>query len=48
MFGDNGWLPQRSLPQRANQAAWLEHAKSTKALLVVIEIGAGSVIASVR
>jgi NAD-dependent SIR2 family protein deacetylase len=48
MFGDNGWLPQRSLPQRANQAAWLEHAKSTKARLVVIEVGAGSVIASVR
>ena len=48
MFGDNGWLPQRSLPQRANQAAWLEHAKATKARLVVIEVGAGSVIASVR
>lgn len=48
MFGDNGWLPQRSLAQRANQAAWLEHARATKARLVVIEIGAGSVIASVR
>lgn len=44
MFGDGSWLEQRSARQEAAQSAWLRQVRRP----VVIEIGAGTVIPSVR
>lgn len=44
MFGDGNWVKQREQEQAAKLEAWLQTAKR----LVVLEIGAGTKIASVR
>lgn len=44
MFGDSGWLEQRSARQELRQQVWLSKARRP----VVVEIGAGTAIASVR
>lgn len=48
MFNDNGWLPQRSLPQRDSQERWFARVAKSRANVVVIEVGAGTAITSVR
>ena len=44
MFGDGAWLERRTALQQARMEAWLSHARRP----VVVELGAGSYIASVR
>ena len=44
MFGDAGWLEQRTQQQAARQANWLHQASRP----LVIELGAGTAIPSVR
>lgn len=44
MFGDSGWVERRALMQDSWQEHWLKHVVSP----VVIELGAGSAIPSVR
>lgn len=44
MFGDSAWLEQRADRQARRQQAWLAKVKRP----VVVEIGAGTAIASVR
>lgn len=44
MFGDGGWLPQRTAGQRERLDNWLQ----TVERLVVIELGAGTAIPTVR
>ena len=48
MFGDGAWLPQRTQAQEERFAAWLDGLAASRAGLVVIELGAGSAIATVR
>jgi hypothetical protein len=44
MFNDSGWIEERTRRQAQRQQAWLARARRP----VVIEIGAGSAIPSVR
>lgn len=44
MFGDCDWLERRAASQQSRMGAWLRHARRP----VVVELGAGSYIASVR
>jgi NAD-dependent SIR2 family protein deacetylase len=44
MFGDGGWLEERADQQRARLDAWLARARRP----VVVELGAGTYVASVR
>lgn len=44
MFGDEGWIEQRTAAQCARQSTWLASVSKP----VVIEVGAGTVIPSVR
>jgi NAD-dependent SIR2 family protein deacetylase len=46
MFNDGGFLPDRYLSQRSNYEKWCDRIKDAK--LVVIEIGAGVAIPTVR
>ena len=46
MFGDYGWLPYRSNEQSRKYEEWLAQVDPTK--LVIIEMGAGTAIPSVR
>jgi len=48
MFGDGSWISQRSDQQRNKLKNWLAKLIDNKAKLVVIEIGAGEVVATVR
>jgi NAD-dependent SIR2 family protein deacetylase len=48
MFGDWNWLVQRSQEQRQRETRWLESLSDNQARVVVIEIGAGTAIPSVR
>lgn len=48
MFNDWSWLGQRSEAQQHRFAAWLDGLAKSSAKLVVIELGAGSAIATVR
>jgi len=46
MFGDLGWIPDRSAAQRARFAGFLEDVRDAR--LAVVELGAGTAIASIR
>jgi NAD-dependent SIR2 family protein deacetylase len=46
MFGDWGWVEDRSEEQHARYRAWLKECKGKK--LVAIELGAGTAVPSVR
>lgn len=48
MFGDWNWNPTRTEKQRHKEAAWLEKLESSRGKVVVVEMGAGSHIPSVR
>ena len=46
MFGDASWVPHRSHGQHERLARWLESGRG--AALVVIELGAGTAVPTVR
>jgi NAD-dependent SIR2 family protein deacetylase len=48
MFGDSMWLSGREQLQRRLEAKWFEQLASSRANVVVIEMGAGTAIPSVR
>ncbi len=48
MFGDWGWLPQRTELQERRFEAWLQRIVSEKMTLAVVEIGAGEAVPTVR
>jgi len=48
MFNDWSWLGHRSDAQQSCFAAWLDELAESSAKLAVIELGAGSAIATVR
>ena len=48
MFGDGGWLPSRSLAQDLELRKWLVSLSANGAKLVIIELGAGTAIPTVR
>lgn len=48
MFGDCEWLDERNLIQQKQESRWFEAIKSKAAKTVVIELGAGTAIPSVR
>lgn len=48
MFGDASWLRQRAEAQEERLAAWLDRLAKSSARLVVIELGAGNAIPTVR
>lgn len=48
MFGDWNWLEQRSQAQRQREAQWLESIADSQARVVIVEMGAGTAIPSVR
>jgi NAD-dependent SIR2 family protein deacetylase len=48
MFGDFSWISDRSLDQQKRFAQWLQQLREKSARLVVIELGAGTAIPSVR
>ena len=48
MFGDGDWNAQREQGQAAQLQEWLAGLRRTRARLVVVEIGAGTAVPSVR
>jgi len=48
MFGDWSWLSQRSEKQNSNFYYWQQNLKKNNAKLVIIEIGAGRAVPTVR
>ena len=48
MFGDGGWLERRTAEQEGRYGAWLAEVKRAGGRIVVIEIGAGEAIPTVR
>lgn len=48
MFNDYGWLGNRMALQRTLEEMWLARIQRARAKVVVIEIGAGTAIPSVR
>lgn len=48
MFNDWNWLPQRSESQSRTESKWLESIADSQARVVVVEMGAGTAIPSVR
>ena len=48
MFGDYAWIPNRSHEQEFRLRTWLQSVKAERGKLVVIELGAGTAIPSVR
>lgn len=48
MFGDWNWLHTRREAQRRSEATWLDTVASTRGNVVVVEMGAGTAIPSVR
>lgn len=48
MFGDWSWLPHRTDAQQQRLAHWLDELTQSPTRLVVIELGAGSAIPTVR
>jgi NAD-dependent SIR2 family protein deacetylase len=48
MFGDWGWNHTREKKQRRNEARWIDMLEHSRGKVVVVEMGAGSQIASVR
>ena len=48
MFGDGTWQPDRSHAQQANFNAWIRSLGKSSGRLVIVEIGAGTAVPSVR
>ena len=48
MFGDRGWNPNRCEEQQANYERWLRTLIGREATLVVLELGAGQAVPTVR
>ena len=48
MFGDWNWLEQRSGSQQRREKEWLDAIADSAARVVVVEIGAGTNVPSVR
>lgn len=48
MFGDGAWVDQRTEAQRRREAMWFDSLASHRAKVVVVELGAGTAIPSVR
>ncbi len=48
MFGDYAWIPHRSHAQQARFDAWLRAAQEEERRLLVVELGAGTAIATIR
>jgi NAD-dependent SIR2 family protein deacetylase len=48
MYGDWNWLEQRSQTQRQREARWLGSISEARARVVIVELGAGTAIPSVR
>ncbi len=48
MFGDAGWVPDRTDAQQAALEAWLANVLQERAKLVVVELGAGTALPTVR
>jgi NAD-dependent SIR2 family protein deacetylase len=48
MFGDRTWLPGRTQARAAEQVRWLRELRAAGARLVVLEIGAGTAVPTVR
>jgi NAD-dependent SIR2 family protein deacetylase len=46
MFGDLGWLPERTESQARAHSAWLRERRDAR--LVVLEVGAGTAVPTVR
>lgn len=48
MFGDWHWIPRRTEEQEARLRAWLSRAEQADGPLVVVELGAGTAVPTVR
>lgn len=48
MFEDLSWRPERSEAQQREERALIDHLARARAKVVVVELGAGSTIATVR
>jgi NAD-dependent SIR2 family protein deacetylase len=48
MFGDDGWIARRTDEQHARLRAWLRGVEGARARLVVLELGAGTAVPTVR
>lgn len=48
MFGDLSWLEQRSEAQRQRETRWFESTADSRARVVIVEMGAGTALPSVR
>jgi NAD-dependent SIR2 family protein deacetylase len=48
LFGDGGWVPDRTDAQQAALEAWLANVRQERARLVVVELGAGTALPTVR
>ena len=48
MFGDWGWISHRTHSQEKGLSRWLDKLRNNKSELVVIEIGAGNAVPTVR
>jgi NAD-dependent SIR2 family protein deacetylase len=48
MFGDDGWIEDRTDEQRARLSAWLAELAAARARLALIELGAGTGVPTVR
>ncbi|MEN8119311.1 MAG: Sir2 family NAD-dependent protein deacetylase [Bacteroidota bacterium] len=48
MFGDWSWISNRSSDQSSRYHSWLNELKTAKAKLVIIELGAGHAVPTVR
>lgn len=48
MFGDGGWIPDRSDTQEKRYRHWLGELQRQRAKLAVIELGAGTAVPTVR
>jgi NAD-dependent SIR2 family protein deacetylase len=48
MFGDWGWISHRTRNQEKRLSFWLELLKSKQSKLVIVEIGAGNAVPTVR
>jgi hypothetical protein len=48
MFGDWGWISHRNREQETRLGQWLDKLNDKRSLLVVLEIGAGTAVPTVR
>ena len=48
MFGDAGWIPDRTADQLRAHKTWLRELRASGAALAVVELGAGTALPTVR